>query len=91
MTYYGQFQDVDGILYDVRFDISNGVQQSQIITLGAAPVILETVSDGLFAPIKSRLATIQIVSDDFLFDIYSRSEKGTKVTINSAEKVIYQG
>ena len=81
MKYIGEFISLNDKQYKVEI-ITNGISSAETkITLGTDPVIITTESDGLFSPIKSRSCTINIVSDDFYFDMYASAAKQNEVLI----------
>lgn len=94
MKYQGQFADIRNVNYEVTF-ITGGSDSGSTIPLkfGGNPIKITTKSDGLFTPIKSRGATIQLVSEDYYFDLYSKTPKGTSVTIRntSTNTVVFRG
>lgn len=81
MKYIGEFISLNNKQYKVEI-ITNGISSAETkITLGTDPVTITTESDGLFSPIKSRSCTINIVSDDFYFDMYASAAKQNEVLI----------
>lgn len=51
------------------------------LTLGGSPLVIETKSDSLFSPIKSRSASVEIVSNDYIFDLYTPESRGIRVMV----------
>ena len=95
MKYIGEFISLNNKQYKVEI-ITNGISSAETkITLGTDPVIITTESDGLFSPIKSRSCTINIVSDDFYFDMYASAAKQNEVLIyqykNNDWYIIFEG
>ena len=95
MKYIGEFISLNDKQYKVEI-ITNGISSAETkITLGTDPVIITTESDGLFSPIKSRSCTINIVSDDFYFDMYASAAKQNEVLIyqykNNDWYIIFEG
>lgn len=80
MTFYSDFSGLDGKRYEIEIysDSGNG---EVTLTMGGNPVVITSTSDKLFAPIKSRAATIEIVSTQWYFDLYEPSSRGTSVKI----------
>lgn len=95
MKYIGEFISLNDKQYKVEI-ITNGISSAETkITLGTDPVTITTESDGLFSPIKSRSCTINIVSDDFYFDMYASAAKQNEVLIyqykNNDWYIIFEG
>lgn len=95
MKYIGEFISLNDKQYKVEI-ITNGISSAETkITLGTDPVTITTESDGLFSPIKSRSCTINIVSDDFYFDMYASAAKQNEVLIyqykNDDWYIIFEG
>lgn len=63
------------------------------ITLGATPftVAYEGDEENIFKPLKLSSATISIVNDDYLFDIYTPVAQGNKVQLLQGSNVIWTG
>ena len=79
MIYKGTFEDIEGKEYTVEIQTETGTTTKEI-TLGGNP--FETDMKGeeiLYTPIKCQSATIEIVTDTYLPDIYSSKAQGTKV------------
>ena len=98
MTFYSDFSDLNGKRYEIEIysDSGNG---EVTLTMRGNPVVITSTSDKLFAPIKSRAATIEIVSTQWYFDLYEPSSRGTSVKIYEYDeqaqyhqgKVIFRG
>lgn len=98
MTFYSSFSDVNGKRYDI--EITSATLGDDVdLVMGASPVTISTSSDRLFAPIKSRSATLNIVTKKWYLDLYEPSSRGTSVKIyeydstqpNNVGKVIFRG
>lgn len=71
MLYIGKFIDNnDQYEYEVRITTS-GSGSKEIEFPYDSPIVLTQENDGLFSPIKTHRATIQIISNDYLFDLYN--------------------
>lgn len=80
MLYTGKFSDLNGKVYNV--DIHTGTSTlPNPITFSGSPCIITSVSDGLFAPIKSRSCSLEIVSKEYIMDLYQTVSRNAKVTI----------
>ena len=66
--------------YIIDFHVGNTTNVEEIL-LGETPCIIEQKSDGLFSPIKSRSASIEIVSNKYIFDLYTPQSRGIRVMI----------
>ena len=83
----GEFSDINGNSYKVQIGIGDTP-----ITLAGNPFTTESESDLLYKPVKYQSATVRIISDDYLFDIYSASAQGTKVELKDEDNnVIWTG
>ena len=72
MIYSGEFYSTNEILYEIRITTNSG-NQTKSITLGGTPIEVSMDADGkiLYAPAKYQSATINIITPDYNFDIYS--------------------
>ena len=86
MKYIGQFQTVNDSRYTVSL-ITNGDDSSTTnVVLGDSPVIIEYVNDdNIYSPAKYSTATIKLITNDYLPDLYSGSAQGVKVFINGTD------
>lgn len=80
MTFYSDFSDLNGKRYEIEIYSESG-NGEVTLTMGGNPVVITSTSDKLFAPIKSRAATLEIVSTQWYFDLYEPSSRGTSVKI----------
>lgn len=90
--YKGQFSNIKGEVYNVTIDahrISDSEEKS--IVFADTPCVIETSSGSIFEPIKSRSCTIQILTNEWLFDLYSPVSQGVKVTIKKGLKTVFFG
>lgn len=89
MIYQGKFADAAGEPHTVRiytgWSPSYNAANDTIteITLGETPFIttMDSGDDTIYKPMKGTGATIQIVTEDYLFDIFSATAQGTKVEL----------
>ena len=91
MKYIGYFSDYNNKEYKIEIITNNVTGQTKEIQLSGEPFSLETVSNGLYSNLKLHNATINIVNKDALFDLYSSTAKGTKVSVTSGDDVIFKG
>lgn len=84
MKYQSEFTTINGTSYKVEIDTPNG-SGTKPFTLGGSPFVTSMDSDGktIYSPIKSTGATIEMVTADFPFDVYSGESKGVKVTLTN--------
>lgn len=94
MIYTSEFASLDGTNYKVDIQTETGNGTTHFI-LGGSPFTTSMDADGktIYAPIKTTGATIEMVTDKILFDIYSEKNQGTKVTLTNttANKVEWVG
>ena len=83
MIYSGEFYDINKKLYKVVITTSQGGNQTRTVTLGGNPFVTEMDSDTktIYSPAKYQAATVQIITPDYNFDIYSPKAQGTKVEL----------
>ena len=91
MLYTGVFRSVSDVKYTVEIVTNNSREESVKLTFSSEPVVIETDSDGLFSPIKSKSATITLITKDIYFDLYSSAAQDVPVTIYRNENVIFCG
>ena len=86
-----EFKNVHNEDYRVEFRLGTNTLITPI-TLGASPCIIEQKSEGLFSPIKSRSATFEIVSKDYIFELYTPESRGVSAKVyDSDNNVIFNG
>lgn len=93
MIYNGYFRQVNtDDLYTVRLTTQDGTSSKEI-TLGGEPftTTMDESSDTLYEPIKCQKATVQIVTEDYLFDIYSSKAQDTKVELIKGNEILWVG
>ena len=86
MKYIGKFYDLNENQYTLNI-ITGGVSSnSKEITLGDSPFTTEMDSTGdtLYKSAKYQSATIQIVSDEYYFDMYASGAQDNKVILYNA-------
>lgn len=73
IKYIGYCQDIrQQYVYKVEFiKPSSSSSTTNIELSGDSPIILKTNSDELFAPIKTQSVTVNIVSKNYIFDLYN--------------------
>lgn len=96
MIYQGKFADAAGEPHTVRiytgWSPSYNAANDTIteITLGETPFVttMDSGDDTIYKPMKGTGATIQVVTEDYLFDIYSPTAQGTKVELRNGANFI---
>ena len=90
MIYRGEFRDLQNQLYRVVITTEGGNNQTRTVTLGGTPFVtaMDADSESIYSPAKYQSATVDIITPDYNFDIYSAKAQGTKVELQDAEGVI---
>ena len=96
MIYQGKFADSEDVKHTVRIftgwspSYSPSNDTTVAITMGETPFIttMDSGDDTIYKPMKCTGATIQIVSESYLFDIYSATAQGTKVELRNASNLV---
>lgn len=92
MLYWGTFRNqTHNTLYRVEIVTNNSTASSTELTFSDEPVVIETSSDSLFAPIKSRSCTIEIVTDEIYYDLYAAAAQQNTVKVKKNNEVIFSG
>ena len=96
MIYQGKFADCENVKHTVRiftgwspsYSASNDTTAS--ITMGETPFVttMDSGDDIIYKPLKCTGATIQIVTEGYLFDIFSPTAQGTKVELRNASNLV---
>lgn len=94
MKFEGTFKDINDILYTVTINTPETGEDVELV-FGANPVTISWNSTGLFAPIKSREASIEIVTKKYYFSLYNPKSRECSVIITrgegNEEEVIFYG
>lgn len=95
MRYIGEFEALNLNIYRLEIDTKKG-SGTKYLTLGGNPFITEMSVDEeqIYTPIKGTSATIEILTDDYIFDMYSENPTDTQVKlINTSDnnKVEWSG
>lgn len=83
MKYTAKFKSIDNQLYRVDIITDGDSSTSSELTLGQNPFITEMDhgEETIYKPCKYQSATIDIITSDYKFDIYSATAQGTKVEL----------
>ena len=83
MQYIGQFRSIDDQLYNIIITTNGDDKTKKDIVLTGDPFTTEmdTSDDTIYVPAKYQTATVNVLSSDYLFDIYSTTAQGTKVEL----------
>lgn len=85
----GTFSDINNKTYTIEIAVGS---DSKEITLGEDPVVIEYQGDSiLYKPCKYSTATIRLVSDDYLFNLYASTAQQNKVVIKDGSNIIWVG
>lgn len=83
MIYKGTFKDINDKEYTVRITTGGNVTSTTNVVLGTTPFLteIETSDSHLYKPCKYSSATINIISGDYMFDIYAKTAQENKVEL----------
>lgn len=91
-VYVGEFSDINDNIYNVTIDAHLISDSTEVeVEFGGSPCIIESVSDGIFSPIKSRSCTIELLTKNWLFDLYSPTAKGVSVRVKKGLNTVFFG
>lgn len=92
MIYNGYFRDKKDSLYKVRITTANG-NTAKEITLSGTPFVTEMdeSDDTIYTPAKYQTATVEAISGDYMFDIYSGKAQDTKVELYKGDELMWVG
>lgn len=92
--YISEFTSLNGVSYKVEITTEKG-NNTEVFTLGGNPFVTSMDSDGktIYAPIKTSGATIEMITPNLKYDIYSAKAQGTKIKLidESTNKVEWVG
>lgn len=92
MKYTASFEGRNRLTYNIEIVTNNDTTTTKELTLVRGGALLQLKSqDNIFAPIKSTMATITVLSNDDISDIYSASAQGTSVAIKQGDNVVFIG
>jgi len=96
MIYQGKFADAADTKHTVRiytgwstsYNASNDTTTT--ITMGETPFVttMDSGDDTIYKPMKCTGATIQVVTEEYMFDIYSATAQGTKVELVNSSNIV---
>ena len=82
MLYTLQFRNLKEELYTIQIQTGNiATPYSGTLQCGDPACVIKADSSELYAPIKSRSCTINLVVHDYIFNLYSKTPKNTKVWV----------
>lgn len=92
MIYNGYFRDREDSKYTVRITTANG-STAREITLSGTPFVTEMdESDNtIYTPAKYQTATVEAISDNYMFDVYSGKAQDTKVELYKDSELQWTG
>lgn len=94
MLYHSNFKDINDKNYKVRITTNGDASKSKEIVLGTPAFVteVETGDSNLYKPIKGQTATVKLVTNDYLFDLYSSAAQQNKVELlDNNNKLIWGG
>ena len=96
MIYQGKFADSSDVKHTVKiftgwspsYNASNDTTTA--ITMGETPFVttMDSGDDTIYKPMKCTGATIQVVTEGYMFDIYSATAQCTKVELRNASNLV---
>ena len=92
MIYNGYFRDREDSKYTVRITTANG-NTAKEITLSGTPFVTEMdeSDDTIYTPAKYQTATVEAISNDYMFDVYSGKAQDTKVELYKGIDLMWTG
>lgn len=83
MKYTGQFKNIENHTYYINITTNGDSSISKEIKLGVSPLItsIEGGDDYIYKPVKYSSSTIKILTEDYLYDLYSAKAQQNKVEV----------
>lgn len=83
MLYTSYFKDIKNKLYTIKITTNGDSTQTKELQLSAEPITttFEGSDDTLYKPVKYSSTTVRILSDNYLFDLYSSKAQQNKVEL----------
>ena len=83
MKYTGQFSNIENHTYYINITTDGDSSKTKEIKLGVSPLTTsyEGGDDYIYKPVKYSSTTIKILSEDYLYDLYSAKAQQNKVQI----------
>lgn len=94
MKYIGEFTTRDNEDIEVLIISHQDESETVEITMSGEPVIISgKTGDSIYTPVKGYEATIEFLSDNYYFDMYSSTVTGTSVIITNKTdgKILFRG
>lgn len=92
MVLYSEFSSTNGHKYYLEINAIGVAGEDKDVDLGGTPVILVTDSSKIFDPIKSRSLSIELVSYEWYFDLYSIGARDVSVKLyDDTDKTVFRG
>lgn len=87
MKYIGSFDSIDGRSYRIEITTATAGADREI-KLSGRPFVSSVSGDekSLYSPIRCGGATVGLLSPEYIFDLYSGTAKGVKVTLYQSSK-----
>ncbi|WP_321425011.1 hypothetical protein [uncultured Bacteroides sp.] len=91
MIYTGQFKNINNVLYQVDIQVDNNIAGTSEIVFSDEPFSVEYNNGStIYEPLKLSNATCTIVSNNYLFDLYSATAQGSKITLTNVDKNVIE-
>lgn len=89
MKYISEFYDIK----EQKYTLEIGSGDTKNVTLTSEPFLteLETSESHLYKPCKYSTATIGIVAEDYMFDLYSSTAQENKVILKKDNSIVWVG
>ena len=83
MKYTGQFSNIENHTYYINITTDGDSSKTKEIKLGVSPLTTsyEGGDDYIYKPVKYSSTTIKILSEDYLYDLYSAKAQQNKVQV----------
>lgn len=91
LKYTAAFRNTSDDIYTVNIYIQDYLGTPTELLLADNPVVIEWRQDDMYQPLKQSVATIRILTDHILTDLYRGDMFGTAVEILKGNNVIWKG
>ena len=83
MKYTGQFKNIENHTYYINITTDGDSSTTKEIKLGVSPLItsIEGGDDYIYKPVKYSSSTIKILTEDYLYNLYSAKAQQNKVEV----------
>lgn len=89
--YTGEFLSINNTPYKIEITTASGTTNKSVI-LGETPLVVTgSENDFIYEPVKSTGATVTLLTNSFIPELYSGSALGTSVKVTSGNSVVWVG